>query len=1114
MMASTAKDNPEDPPPTPPASLDDFAIDRIAQSNTAMDTKQSALVDQSKNSIPDSTEMLSTSSLFIDSDEELMGPRDPAARSALSDVGNCLTKPVIPAQQLEDDFTETLGRNVLLPCDNSTTTSDSDSDQTVIHSPVGVPNPTITATSAGKITPDEYQGQATRRMSIRDIIDRDPEDGEELNYLAICLQWGVEYGPDWTMEVSILKKRHKVVGRGVLWRTKPCTGSDYDCDHQHNDLKPIDRSEKKSPDVSIESKNRHFDAAYGTKVVMDEDELTNQPLPTVNKSDPVTPRRVSSVSFSGVADNQEGELEGVRTEQESSLTVDRSRKNRGSGGILRTPGSKRKVSRKVSFLVQEPESTVTYQKDSSDESSESGATSSRVSPLGDSNRDPFVSPRRRSDSVHNNKLRKSLQDFKHSHSATNNSPNSLSANKDVTMSSDSRGEREWKLVTYDEVTGEEIVHDSAEDAAGASKMKVDTGESINEQIEGDVSDNTSNDVTEVGTTTSSMLAETSIFATGDQNVTSASDDEEPPAWERNGPKANYFNVSSNVSTAYAKADRTYPFLPKDHSSNEVKVLNVPRAIDRYGNNGNMGPGGTGVTGSDPLYHDNGRRCTVPRIRQPHERKVFNFEPAFPTGFGYKTDKDLMPAPKKEAYPTFDPTPKIVMRGFGKPLGKWDEKELQRLKGRPFENIMSNADFKKFDKWNIEPMSKTDDVREKVNPKSSNGRSPEGSQSSSFGSRSSTPSTDAGTSENPFRAKLYKDGDKYGKGKNKVKDLLPIVEGPSNLEHCYKCGVRHIEPGPPSTLNERDTCKTYVPEYLPTHLSPVDAMKTFVEKVNESVTYGKVLAGLAPNEGEHGGPELKSVWEHQYHEKTPEWRAVGRNGGYWTCRLGSTDPIVPQIERNCKVCSKYNAVKQAELDHRDRGLTAFERKKFAKEREEGYTTYKLTTTVESNKRFLDRYMARQMEKDKAEAIKNLKEGQIVLMDSGKEPVIPKRDFNATADKKNGDSGTGVKKIPDIGATLWANHDPSKNFFIPALKYGPVAAIGYDKDLNKIPEKKPREPITKPDDERRRSQSLGESSSTKDRKKEKSPDKKKKRNSFDFSLKGFGDSIKGAFRGKKE
>ncbi|OBT88130.1 hypothetical protein VE02_03528 [Pseudogymnoascus sp. 03VT05] len=126
----------------------------------------------------------------------------------------------------------------------------------------------------------------------------------------------------------------------------------------------------------------------------------------------------------------------------------------------------------------------------------------------------------------------------------------------------------------------------------------------------------------------------------------------------------------------------------------------------------------------------------------------------------------------------------------------------------------------------------------------------------------------------------------------------------NLEFCTKCQKRHIKPGTLETLDARDTCCSMLPDWFPKerYEKPWEA---FTDLINKYVRASQML------EGDEANPETKVPWNKEYHDPSPEWKEVGRFGGWWKCRIedeegeeGESD--VPAIERNCRLCHKRKA----------------------------------------------------------------------------------------------------------------------------------------------------------------------------------------------------------------
>lgn len=123
-------------------------------------------------------------------------------------------------------------------------------------------------------------------------------------------------------------------------------------------------------------------------------------------------------------------------------------------------------------------------------------------------------------------------------------------------------------------------------------------------------------------------------------------------------------------------------------------------------------------------------------------------------------------------------------------------------------------------------------------------------------------------------------------------------GNSSREFCSKCQERHIRQGAPVTLDDRDTCRSMIPEWFPKDRfdRPWDA---FIELMNKYLRTSQMIEGTEEN------PETQTIWQMEYHDSTPEWTKVGRHGGWWRCRIGpeESNPTVSDVERNCQVCHK-------------------------------------------------------------------------------------------------------------------------------------------------------------------------------------------------------------------
>jgi hypothetical protein len=93
----------------------------------------------------------------------------------------------------------------------------------------------------------------------------------------------------------------------------------------------------------------------------------------------------------------------------------------------------------------------------------------------------------------------------------------------------------------------------------------------------------------------------------------------------------------------------------------------------------------------------------------------------------------------------------------------------------------------------------------------------------------------------------------------------------------------------------------LPEWFPQdqYAKPWDA---FIELMNEYVRTEHQMNGIEED------PERKPAWKMEYHDPSPEWRAVGRSGGWWKCRIEPEDgeSNVPSVEKNCRVCHRRKA----------------------------------------------------------------------------------------------------------------------------------------------------------------------------------------------------------------
>jgi len=149
-----------------------------------------------------------------------------------------------------------------------------------------------------------------------------------------------------------------------------------------------------------------------------------------------------------------------------------------------------------------------------------------------------------------------------------------------------------------------------------------------------------------------------------------------------------------------------------------------------------------------------------------------------------------------------------------------------------------------------------------------------------------------------------------------KDFVDNVnKSGSQLGYCSKCMKRHIPPGPPITLADRDTCGADLPEWFPSHLvdKPWD---TFTAMMNELIELEELTAD--PIKGDPNKPP----WDFEYHDADEKWAAVGRREGWWKCRSG---PEAPMVEQTCTLCHSMTREKVPTAGETRKALE--DRKKF-------------------------------------------------------------------------------------------------------------------------------------------------------------------------------------------
>jgi hypothetical protein len=113
-----------------------------------------------------------------------------------------------------------------------------------------------------------------------------------------------------------------------------------------------------------------------------------------------------------------------------------------------------------------------------------------------------------------------------------------------------------------------------------------------------------------------------------------------------------------------------------------------------------------------------------------------------------------------------------------------------------------------------------------------------------------------------------------------------------FEYCKKCRTSHIPPGPPITLEDRDTCGSQLPEWFPAE-DYEKPWRDFNKMINDWVYLTEVAQGY-----NHKPNPDASVWDLQFHDYSKKWRAISRRGGWWKCR---DDKDASEVERACELC---------------------------------------------------------------------------------------------------------------------------------------------------------------------------------------------------------------------
>ena len=90
-------------------------------------------------------------------------------------------------------------------------------------------------------------------------------------------------------------------------------------------------------------------------------------------------------------------------------------------------------------------------------------------------------------------------------------------------------------------------------------------------------------------------------------------------------------------------------------------------------------------------------------------------------------------------------------------------------------------------------------------------------------------------------------------------------------YCSKCKKTHIPPGSPITLEDRDTCYSFLPGWFPT--DGVDRpWDKYTEILNDLVKQDEILQGYPNQLGKEN-----EEWDLQFHEPSSSWKEAGRTG---------------------------------------------------------------------------------------------------------------------------------------------------------------------------------------------------------------------------------------------
>ena len=125
------------------------------------------------------------------------------------------------------------------------------------------------------------------------------------------------------------------------------------------------------------------------------------------------------------------------------------------------------------------------------------------------------------------------------------------------------------------------------------------------------------------------------------------------------------------------------------------------------------------------------------------------------------------------------------------------------------------------------------------------------------------------------------------------DFIRHIENETlKLDNCKKCKIAHILPGPPITLEDRDTCGSYLPDWFPAE-DYEKPWKQFRKMINDMVYLTELTQGFS-----HKPNPDAPVWDLNYHDYDKKWRMLGRRGGWWKCRA---DEAAAKVEKDCELC---------------------------------------------------------------------------------------------------------------------------------------------------------------------------------------------------------------------